>query len=67
MSWGVRFRIRQYIKNSLWLMPLFAGLGGLVLAELLNWVDERSDLAVLQYSSETATAVVRRRSLPPSR
>ena len=58
MSWGVRFRIRQYIKNSLWLMPLFAGLGGLVLAELLNWVDERSDLAVLQYSSETATAVV---------
>ena len=58
MSWSVRFRIRQYIKNSLWLLPLIAGLGGLVLAELIYWLDTRSDLAVLQYSPETATAVV---------
>ena len=58
MSWSVRFRIRQYIKSSLWLMPLIAGLGGLVLAELIYWLDTRSDLAVLQYSPETATAVV---------
>jgi uncharacterized membrane protein len=58
MSWSVRFRIRQYIKNSLWLLPLIAGLGGLVLAELIYWLDTRSDLAALQYSPETATAVV---------
>jgi uncharacterized membrane protein len=58
MSWSVRFRIRQYIKSSLWLMPLIAGLAGLVLAELIYWLDTRSDLAVLQYSPETATAVV---------
>jgi len=58
LSWSVRFRIRQYIKSSLWLMPLIAGLGGLVLAELIYWLDTRSDLAVLQYSPETATAVV---------
>jgi uncharacterized membrane protein len=58
MSWGLRFRIRQYVKSSLWLMPLIAGLVGLILAELIYWLDARSDLAVLQYSPETATAVV---------
>lgn len=58
MSWGVRFRVRQYVKNSLWLIPLVAGVSGLILAELLAWVDARSDLAVLQYAPETATAVV---------
>jgi uncharacterized membrane protein len=58
MSWGSDFRIRQYVKTSLWLAPLIAGLGGLVLAELTCWLDGRSDLPVLQYSPETATAVV---------
>lgn len=58
MSWRSGFRLRQYVKNSLWLAPLVAGLGGLVLAELAYWLDMRSDLAVLQYAPETATAVV---------
>jgi uncharacterized membrane protein len=58
MSWGIGFRIRQYVKSSLWLAPLVAGLGGLVLAEVAYWADTRSDLPVLQYSPETATAVV---------
>jgi uncharacterized membrane protein len=58
MSWGISFRVRQYVKSSLWLAPLVAGLGGLVLAELAIWLDGRSDLPVLQYSPETATAVV---------
>jgi len=58
MSWGSGFRVRQYVKTSLWLAPLIAGLGGLVLAELACWLDGRSDLPVLQYSPETATAVV---------
>jgi uncharacterized membrane protein len=58
VSWRVRFRVRQYVKNSLWLAPLAAGLAGLVLAELAYWLDGRSDLPVLQYSPETATAVV---------
>jgi len=58
MSWRTRFRVRQYVKSSLWVAPLLAGLGGLVLAELAYWLDGTSDLAVLQYSPETATAVV---------
>jgi uncharacterized membrane protein len=58
MSWGLGFRIRQYVKGSLWLLPLLAGMGGLIFAEVIDWLDARGDLAVLQYSPETATAVV---------
>ena len=29
MSWSTRFRIRQYVKGSLWLVPLLGGLLGL--------------------------------------
>jgi hypothetical protein len=58
MSWRDRFRARRHVKNSLWLAPLVAGLGGLVLAELAYGLDMRTDLQVHQYSPETATAVV---------
>ena len=58
MSWGITFRARQYVKGSLWLAPLIAGLAGLVIAELANWLDQTTDLPVFQYSPETATAVV---------
>ena len=58
MNWRFRFRVRQYVKNSLWLVPLVAGLGGLVLAELAYWIEGTSDVPFLQYSPETATAVV---------
>jgi uncharacterized membrane protein len=57
-GWGIGFRVRQYVKNSLWLVPFLAGLVGLALAELAVWLDSRSDIAVLEYSPETATAVV---------
>jgi uncharacterized membrane protein len=58
MSWRAWFRASQYVKNSLWLAPLIAGLAGLVLAEVAYWLDTHHDLPVLQYSPETATAVV---------
>jgi uncharacterized membrane protein len=58
MDWRTRFRARQYLKNSLWLAPLVAGVGGILLAELVYALDMQSDLAILQYSPETATAVV---------
>jgi uncharacterized membrane protein len=58
MSWGIAFRARQYVKGSLWIAPLVAGLGGLVLAELAFWLEGTSDVPFLQYSPETATAVV---------
>jgi uncharacterized membrane protein len=50
--------MRQYVKNSLWLLPLVGGISGLVLAEFATWLDAESDLELLTYSPETATAVV---------
>jgi uncharacterized membrane protein len=58
MSWRSRFRVRQYVSGSLWVAPLVAGLGGLLLAELVYWLEGTSDVQFLQYSPETATAVV---------
>ncbi|MFO7533958.1 MAG: hypothetical protein R6W93_15995, partial [Candidatus Limnocylindrales bacterium] len=59
MSWGIAFRVRQYIKSSLWLVPLVGGLIGLVLAELGLLLDAGGDIvAGWQYSPETATAVL---------
>ena len=58
MSWAIGFRVRQYVKGSLWIAPLLAGLGGLALAEVTYWLDAQGALEVLQYSPETATAVV---------
>jgi uncharacterized membrane protein len=58
MSWRTHFRARQYVKSSLWVAPLLAGLGGLLLAELVYRLEGTSDVPFLQYSPETATAVV---------
>jgi uncharacterized membrane protein len=58
MSWRTRFRTRQYVKASLWLLPLIASLGGIVLAELAYWLEGSGYIPFLQYSPDTATAVV---------
>ena len=60
MSWGLRFRVRQYVKSSLWLMPLVGGpgrahpRGGVALLAR----GTRATSPCSQYSPETATAVV---------
>jgi len=34
MSWATRFRIRQHLKGSLWVLPLLGGLAGIGLSWL---------------------------------
>lgn len=59
MTWGIVFRLRQYMKNSLWIAPLVGGLLGLALAQLGAELDSRDAIAaVWHYSPETATAVL---------
>jgi uncharacterized membrane protein len=59
VSWGIAFRLRQYLKSSLWLVPLMGGLIGLVLAELGLRLDASGDVSTgWSYSPETATAVL---------
>jgi uncharacterized membrane protein len=59
MSWAVVFRIRQYLKGSLWVVPALGGLVGVVLAG----VDSRLERIVhlpdaWQYSAGTATSAL---------
>ena len=59
MTWSTRFRIRQYLKGSIWLVPFIGG----VLGAVLGLVEPRLDEAVSlpqswQYSPSTATAVL---------
>jgi len=59
VSWATRFRIRQYVRGSLWLVPLL----GVVLGVLLGFLDVRLDTSISlpsswTYSPSTATTVL---------
>ncbi|MDQ0797573.1 DUF2254 domain-containing protein [Streptomyces sp. B1I3] len=59
MSWASAFRLRQYVKASLWITPLFGLVLGVVLAELAVTADS-SDWppSGWRYSATTASGVL---------
>src|SRR3954447_26129927 len=58
-SWAARFRRRQRLKGSLWVVPLVCALAGPVLAEITIALDSRVDLpAGWTYSESTASTVL---------
>ena len=59
MTWSTRFRIRQYLKGSIWLVPFMGGVLGAVLGLLEPRVDESVSLPqAWQYSPSTASTVL---------
>ena len=59
MTWGRRFLIRERIRGSLWIVPLFGAILGSILGVLLAEVDRHLDLPnYFQYSSSTASTVL---------
>lgn len=59
MSWAVAFRIRQYLKGSLWVLPLLGGAAGVLLAWLDDWLEQRIDVpGAWEYSAGTATSAL---------
>ena len=59
MSWSTRFRIRQFIKASLWLVPLLGGLLGLLAGATGALADPDVDLPrAWEYSASTASSVL---------
>uniref|UniRef100_A0AAU2JZW8 DUF2254 domain-containing protein n=1 Tax=Streptomyces sp. NBC_00049 TaxID=2903617 RepID=A0AAU2JZW8_9ACTN len=59
MSWAARFRLWQYAKASLWIIPLIGLLLGVVLAEWAAGVEGAGWLPVdWQYSATTASGVL---------
>lgn len=58
-SWAARFRLGQYVKASLWIVPLFGLVLGVALAEAAAAVDGASWLPTSwDYSASTATSVL---------
>jgi uncharacterized membrane protein len=59
ITWAFTFRLRQYMKASLWIMPLFGFGLGVVLAECAIAVDASGWLpSGWRYSASTATGVL---------
>lgn len=59
MSWATSFRIRQYLRGSLWVVPLLGGVLGAILGGVDIAVDKSIHLpSGLTYSSSTASTVL---------
>jgi uncharacterized membrane protein len=59
MTWELTFRLRQYLKGSLWVLPLVGAVAGFVLGHLGLWLDHNVDVpSYWQYTASTATTVL---------
>ncbi|QJY47982.1 DUF2254 domain-containing protein [Pseudonocardia broussonetiae] len=59
MPWSVRFELRQYLKGSLWVLPVLGLLLGVVLAQVALAVDDAVRLPTgWTYSAATASGVL---------
>jgi uncharacterized membrane protein len=41
MTWLQRYRVRHYVRNSIWILPLIAIVAAVLLARLLHWLETR--------------------------
>ena len=59
LYWSLSFRVRQYVKGSLWVVPLIGGLVGYGLSWLAVWAERAGDLPTAwTYSPGTALSVL---------
>jgi uncharacterized membrane protein len=59
MSWAARFELRQYLKGSLWVLPLLGGVLGAVLSQVALAFDGAVTLPPdWRYSASTASGVL---------
>lgn len=57
-SWATRFRLRQYAKSSLWIIPMLGLVLGALLAELALAADGTTGPSGWHYSAATASGVL---------
>jgi uncharacterized membrane protein len=59
MTWAARFRIREYLRESLWVVPFIGALIGVLGALVVVWIDQHVKVPPQwAYSSSTATTVL---------
>ena len=42
MTWLQRYRVRHYLRNSIWIWPLLSMVAAIVVVRLLHWVEEET-------------------------
>ena len=57
MTWLQRYRLRHYLRNSIWVLPVVAMLGANVLVRLIHWLDVHMGLASA-HEPDTVRAVL---------
>ena len=59
MAWTRRFRVREQVRNSLWIVPLLGSLLGAILGFAVAEIDRHIDVPTyLAYSSSTASTLL---------
>jgi uncharacterized membrane protein len=58
MNWDRLYRLRSYVKSSLWIIPFFAIPLELVLVRAVDELDVRLNLSLLRFSAPGAQAVL---------
>jgi uncharacterized membrane protein len=59
ISWSTRFRARQYVRASLWVLPVLGGLVGILLARVSAEIDHSVQVPEQwQYTGNTATTIL---------
>ena len=59
MTWATRFRVRQYLRESLWVVPLLGAVAGVLGSFVVVQIDQGAHLpSQWQYSASTASTVL---------
>jgi uncharacterized membrane protein len=59
MTWSRRFRVREQVRNSLWIVPLLGSLLGAILGFTVAEIDRHIDVPnYISYSSSTASTLL---------
>ncbi len=59
MSWNSRFRIGQFRKNSLWLLPVIGMAAAIAATRLIGWIDQQIQLPEnLTFQNSTANTML---------
>src|SRR6516162_8123584 len=57
MTWLQRYRVRHYVANSIWLLPVLSALAAIGAVRLLHWIEQEMGW-VSPVDPDTARAVL---------
>jgi uncharacterized membrane protein len=58
MTWLLRYRVRHYVGNSIWILPVLGMVAALAAVRLLHWIDQDRGWEAKNIDTDTARAVL---------